>query len=72
MAKEIAREKAAKRNERYSNARRARLAREKKEKKLLGRAVKEVKRVSSRVVETVSEKINPSSDPWEDENWMAM
>lgn len=71
--KEVAREKQEKRNDRYTAARHARLTREQRESRLLGRAVKEVKRVSSRVAETVAEKINPTPNPWEDDDdWMVM
>jgi hypothetical protein len=70
--KEVAREKREKRNDRYAANKHTRLTREQRESRLIGRAVKEVKRVSSRALETVAEKINPSPDPWEDDDWMVM
>jgi len=58
--------------ERYYARKAARLTREAKEKTLVGKVVKETKRVVGKTVETVVEKINPSDDPWEDEDWMVM
>lgn len=48
------------------------ISREAREKTIIGRTVKETKRVVSITVQAISEKINPSPNPWEDDNWMAI
>ena len=71
MSKEVSREKAAARNDRYAAAKTARIIRERKEKTLFGRAVKETKQLWSLAREAVELELekNPS-DPWDDDDFM--
>ena len=72
MARETAREKAEMRKERYAAEALRRSRRARKERCLIGRFSKETRRLVSLTVERISERVAPSENPWDDENWMAM
>jgi hypothetical protein len=50
----------------------SRISRDRREKTIVGKTVKETKRIISVTVQAISEKINPSPNPWEEDDWMAI
>lgn len=71
MAKEVAREKAEARNDRYAAQRAARIERERRANTLIGRIKNEVRQCLDMAVEVIDLENNPEN-PWDDEEWMVM
>lgn len=69
MSKEVSREKAATRNDRYVAVKRVRVLRERKEKTLFGRVAKETMQLWSLAREAV-ELEKDTSNPWDNDDFM--
>lgn len=72
MNRQTKQERAQSYTNKYSDRKRARLARERRESTLIGRSHKALRRVVVRTLERVSERVAPTPDPWESEDWMVM
>jgi hypothetical protein len=57
---------------RYHERKAARLTREARENRPVGKVVKEVKRRVTLAVDRVKEVVVPTEDPWNDDEWMKM